>query len=204
MCRSAESSYVPFEHFRFIWIRRLISRLTRELKEAKQNREFINYSWAFAILLPLLLFWRWFLFFCVTWDSSVFSLFLFFLLHLFLLLLLLFGILNDPLLPKPPCEESMLVSIWAICFPCEMLALSSSLVTASPGIKQKKKMYWSWQQGGMMTMKQSWVFTFFSLSLSLLHSSDHKDRPDRSQNQNAGFPGVGRLSRVSHGRLLCW
>lgn len=107
----------------------------RELKEAKQNTEHINYSWAFPILpLLLLLFWRFlFFFFFLTWDLSVF-----FSPFLFLLLLLpLFGILDYPLLPKPPpCEESMLVSIWAICLPCEMLALSS-LVTASPGIKKK-------------------------------------------------------------------
>ncbi len=44
----------------------------RELKEAKQNTEHINYSWAFPIL-PLLLFWSWFLLFFLTWDLSVFS-----------------------------------------------------------------------------------------------------------------------------------
>lgn len=101
----------------------------RELKEAKQNRELINNSWAF----PILLFWTWFLFFFLTWDLSVF----------FFLSLpprpssSSFLDLEKPLLPKPPpCEEPMLISIWAICLPCETLALSWSLVTASPGIKK--------------------------------------------------------------------
>lgn len=55
-----------FERFRFIWILRFVSILTKdntkELKEAKQIRELIYNSWAFPIL-PLLHFWSWFPFF---------------------------------------------------------------------------------------------------------------------------------------------
>ena len=142
-----------------------------------------------------------FFFFFVTWDSS-----------LLLLLLLLFGISFDPLLQKnpPPCDESALVSVWAICLPCEMLALSSSPVTASPGIIKKGREKESRQQILVLTAGRSddnetvlILYLLLSLCFFCIRSSDHTDRPDCSQNQSAGFPGAGGLSWVSHGCLLC-
>lgn len=122
-----------------------------------------------------------------------------------LLLLLLVWILNDPLLPKASQrKEMMLVLIWAICLQCEMLSLSWSFVTASPGIKILKQILAL--TAGRGDDNQTDLFPFFSLFLCLFFtcSSDHTDRPHCSQNQDAGFPGFSGLSRVSNGCLLCW
>lgn len=120
---------------------------------------------SFPVLL--LLFWSWFILFFFFFFPHL-GLVCFFSLALFLLLLL-FRIFSTPLPPKPPpCEESVLVSIWAICLLCETLALS--LVTASPGIKKSaldispdSREEWSAWNSSLL----SFFLLFFYLLISL-------------------------------------
>lgn len=124
----------------------------------------------------------------------------------FLLLPLLFRILNDPLLQKKPRlgEETMLVPRWAICLLlCDVRRVVVSCGNLSWESNYTHR-YLLWQLEGADAVMLL-LLTCFSFSVFFLHvSSDYTDRPDCSQNQGAGFPGLSGLSGVSDGCLLCW